>query len=80
MLHARILRSPYAHARIARVDVSAVPDGVVALGPEDVNGLGRYGAQIKDQTVLALDRARFAGDPVAAVAAPTRAEAKRRSP
>jgi CO/xanthine dehydrogenase Mo-binding subunit len=76
MLHARILRSPYAHARITHVDVSAVPDGVVVLGPGDVNGLGRYGAQIKDETVLALDRARFAGDPVAAVAAPTRSEAE----
>lgn len=71
MLHARILRSPYPHARIVSVDASAVPAHVVALVPDDVRALGRYGCQVRDQTVLALDRARFAGDPVAAVAAPT---------
>jgi CO/xanthine dehydrogenase Mo-binding subunit len=71
MLEARILRSPYAHARIGRVDASAIAPGVVALTPRDVTDLGMYGAQIKDQTVLACDRARFAGDPVAAVAAET---------
>ncbi|MCC6223434.1 MAG: xanthine dehydrogenase family protein [Thermoleophilia bacterium] len=76
MLHARILRSPYPHARIVRVDASAVPGGVVALVPDDVRGLAGYGCQIRDQTVLALDRALFAGDPVAAVAAPTLEEAE----
>ena len=75
MLEARILRSPYAHARIGRVDASALPQEVVALTPADVADLGMYGAQIKDQTVLACDRARFAGDPVAAVAAETLREA-----
>jgi CO/xanthine dehydrogenase Mo-binding subunit len=75
MLEARILRSPFAHARIGRVDTSALPPGVVALTPGDVADLGMYGAQIKDQTVLACDRARFAGDPVAAVAAETLREA-----
>ena len=75
MLHARILRSPYPHARIVRIDTSALPDTVVVLTPEDVRELGKYGCQIQDQTVLPLDRVRFAGDPVAAVAAPTRKEA-----
>jgi CO/xanthine dehydrogenase Mo-binding subunit len=76
MLHARVLRSPYPHARVLRVDTSAVPGDVVVLAPDDVRGLGHYGCQIKDQTVLAIDRVRFAGDPVAAVAAPTRREAE----
>jgi CO/xanthine dehydrogenase Mo-binding subunit len=76
MLHARIVRSPYAHARIVNVDTSAVPDAVVVLAPDDVRDLGRYGCQIADQTVLALERARFAGDPVAAVAAATEREAE----
>jgi len=75
MLEARILRSPFPHARIGQVDISAVPPGVVVLAPGDVAELGMYGAQIKDQTVLAVDRARFAGDPVAAVAAETLREA-----
>jgi CO/xanthine dehydrogenase Mo-binding subunit len=76
MLHARVLRSPYPHARILRVDTSAVPDHIVVLTPDDVKGLGSYGCQIKDQTVLPVDRVRFAGDPVVAVAAPTRREAE----
>ncbi len=76
MLHARVLRSPYPHARVLHVDTSAVPDHIVALTPEDGRGLGSYGCQIKDQSVLAVDRVRFAGDPVVAVAAPTRLEAE----
>jgi CO/xanthine dehydrogenase Mo-binding subunit len=76
MLHARILRSPYPHARVLRVDASAVPDHVVVLTPDDIREHSRYGCQIKDQTVLAVERVRFAGDPVAAVAAPTRHEAE----
>jgi CO/xanthine dehydrogenase Mo-binding subunit len=75
MLHARIRRSPYPHARIVRIDTSALPDTVVVLTPDDVRELGKYGCQIQDQTVLPLDRVRYAGDPVAAVAAPTRREA-----
>ena len=76
MLYARVLRSPYPHARILRVDTSAVPDYIVVLTPDDVKGLGSYGCQIKDQTVLPIDHVRFAGDPVVAVAAPTRREAE----
>lgn len=75
MLHARLVRCPHPHARVLRVDASLVPGGVVVLTPDDVRGLGRYGPQIQDQTVLALDVARHAGDPVAAVAAPSRREA-----
>jgi CO/xanthine dehydrogenase Mo-binding subunit len=69
MLHARLVRSPYPHARVLGVDASAVPPDWVVLLPDDVRELGRYGIQIRDQTVLAIDRARHAGDPVAAVAA-----------
>src|SRR5258708_12569083 len=75
MLYARVLRSPYPHARILRVDTSAIPDHIVVLTPDDVKGLGSYGCQIKDQTVLPVDRVRFAGYPVVAVPAPTRPEA-----
>jgi CO/xanthine dehydrogenase Mo-binding subunit len=75
MLYASILHSPYPHARVLKVDASAVPDSVVVLTPDDIRELGKYGCQIKDQTVLAVDRVRFVGDPVAAVAAPTKREA-----
>jgi CO/xanthine dehydrogenase Mo-binding subunit len=73
MLHARIVRSLYPHARIVSVDA---PAGIIALTPDDVRSLGHYGCQIQDSTVLAVDRARFVGDPVAAVAADTEREAE----
>jgi CO/xanthine dehydrogenase Mo-binding subunit len=75
MLHAAFVRSPYAHARVVGVDASALAPDCVPLLPEDVADLARYGCQARDQRVLA-DVARFAGDVVAAVAAPTRAAAR----
>jgi CO/xanthine dehydrogenase Mo-binding subunit len=75
MLHAAFVRSPHPHARVIGIDASAVADDVVVLAPDDVADLGLYGCQVKDQRVLA-DRARHAGDIVAAVAAPTREAAR----
>ncbi len=75
MLHAAFVRSPHPHARVSRVDATGLPEDCVALGPEDVEDLGRYGCQARDQRVLA-DVARHVGDVVAAVAAPTAAAAR----
>ncbi len=75
MLHAAFVRSPHPHARVDRVDASALPEDCVALLPGDVADLRPYGCQLRDQRVLA-DVARHVGDIVAAVAAPTRAAAK----
>ena len=72
MLHAAFVRSPYPHARVLSVKG---PDDVVVLTPDDVADLNPYGCQVKDQRVLA-GVARHIGDVVAAVAAPTRAEAR----
>ena len=76
MLHARVLRSPHAHARVVRVDASraAALRGVTVLTRHDI--LGRddlnptFGLFIRDQPPVALDKVRHVGDPVAAVAAP----------
>jgi len=72
MLHARVVRSPYPHARVRGVnlDRAARAPGVraVASGQEFPFHVGIY---LKDQTVFATDRVRFVGDPVAAVAAET---------
>jgi aerobic carbon-monoxide dehydrogenase large subunit len=73
MLHGRIVRSPFAHARIASVDPSAALalDGVVdVILPTDVAAMPPFSiAFIKDQRVLCVEKARFVGDPVAAVIA-----------
>ncbi len=72
MWHARIVRSPYAHARVVSIDGSALPENTVLLTPDDVADLSMYGCQIRDEAVLSRGEARFVGDPVAVVAAPTR--------
>jgi carbon-monoxide dehydrogenase large subunit len=73
MLHGRLVRSPYAHARVGRVDASPaleIPGVVDVIVPSDVAHLPRFSlAQRKDQSVLAVDTVRFVGDPVAAVLA-----------
>jgi CO/xanthine dehydrogenase Mo-binding subunit len=75
MWHAAFVRASVPHGRVTRVDAGAVPEDVVVLTPQDTADLQRYGCQIADQHVLA-DRARFVGDIVAAVAAPTREQAR----
>ena len=83
LLHLAFVRSPYAHARIRSIDTaaaSAMP-GVVAVFTAADLGMPRFfpfGAALNDATArppLADDKARFVGDPVAVVAARTKAEA-----
>ncbi len=72
MLHAAVLRSPHHHAEIAHIDYAAalkLPGVVAVATAKDVPGLNRYGRAAKDQPVLADDKVRQVGDPVAAVAA-----------
>ena len=72
MAHGKILRSPYAHARLLRVDGSKaeqLPGVFAVVTREDQKSLRMFGAAYKDQTIVAVDKVRYAGDPVAAVAA-----------
>ncbi|HKS77807.1 MAG TPA: xanthine dehydrogenase family protein molybdopterin-binding subunit [Gaiellaceae bacterium] len=65
MLHAAVLRSPHAHARVRRIDLApalALPGVRAAIGPGEANGLE--------------EEAGWAGAPVAAVAADTFAQAR----
>lgn len=80
MLHAKLLRSPRAHARIAAIDATAargVPGVVCVLTGADIPAHVNpyYGYFIKDQPIVALDRVRYIGDIVCAVAAETEAAA-----
>src|ERR671930_571784 len=71
MLHARLLRSPYAHARVKRIDTSrarALPGVRAVLTAADVPEL-KPGAKTRAHALMAIDRAVFAGQPVAAVVA-----------
>jgi xanthine dehydrogenase D subunit len=72
MLWGMALRSPHAHARIRRIDVSAawrIPGVEVVVTADDVPGLPTYGLIAPDQPVFARDVVRYVGEPVAAVAA-----------
>ena len=73
-LWGKILRSPYPHARIARIDVSKASsvEGVKAIvtGKDEPNHY--QGKSIRDIPVLCWDKVRFIGDRVAAVAAESR--------
>jgi CO/xanthine dehydrogenase Mo-binding subunit len=71
LLHAKLLRSPHAHARIVSIDASrarALPGVRAVLTAADIPELKRK-APTRAHAVLAIDRAVFAGQPVAAVAA-----------
>ncbi|HTY40358.1 MAG TPA: molybdopterin cofactor-binding domain-containing protein [Thermoanaerobaculia bacterium] len=72
MLHCKLLRSKVAHARIVSVDVSkalAAPGVLaVATGKDLPTPFGILPVS-QDEHALCVDRVRFVGDPVAAVAA-----------
>ncbi|WP_271619278.1 xanthine dehydrogenase family protein molybdopterin-binding subunit [Bradyrhizobium sp. CCBAU 51745] len=74
MLHGFVVRSPAIHARIVSIDSSAARsmDGVVdVLLGEDVASFGRWGVVLKDRPIIATDRVRYVGEPVAVVIAET---------
>ncbi len=80
MLWGHTVRSPHAHARIVAVDISealATPGVHAVLTHADVPGAKHYGLEFADQPVLAIDRVRYFGEPVALVAAEHPEQARR---
>ena len=79
MLQGKVLRSPLAHARVVSIDTRAaeeMPGVACVLTGADTADLDPYwGHAIKDRPIVAIDRVRFAGEPVAAVAAEDEATA-----
>src|SRR5947207_3603336 len=75
MLYGRIFRSSVAHGRIRRLDVSAAQavGGVHrVVSAADLKGIvpdPYYGPAFHDQPILALDKVRYVGEPVAVVLA-----------
>lgn len=92
MLHAAFVRSPYAHARIQSIDITAAValDGVVAVytaddlgdyfrhGPLNVSPPPIEGSIFHERThpILAKGKVRHAGEPVAVVIAESRYRAE----
>jgi CO/xanthine dehydrogenase Mo-binding subunit len=83
MLQGKILRSPVPHARIRSIDASAalaLPGVVAVLTGADLQNLpgasSRWGLYLRDRPVIAIDKVRYVGDPIAAVAAVNEAAAE----
>ncbi len=87
MLYASLVRSPYAHARIRKIDASAArkaPGVVAVLTGKDIDGvLGQIPVaaalpelRIPPHFPLALDRVRYVGEAVAVVVADDRYRAR----
>ena len=83
MLHAKLYRSPYPHARILSIDTSAaeaLPGVKAVLVPEEVPNI-KYStvfftptfakSMVQDMLILS-DTVRYVGQPIAAVAVPAR--------
>src|SRR5215468_1101429 len=81
-LHLKVLRSPYAHAHLVAVDTMEARSmrGVVdVLTARDLTNIGDLPCDwvapgmvvVPQHPILARDRVRYAGEPVAAVAAET---------
>ncbi len=79
MLYGKILRSPHPHAKIVKIDYSKAMElpGVkaVATGKEDTlgvkQGIWRRYKDLCDEQLLPVDKVRYIGEPVCAVAAVT---------
>src|SRR5262245_47245383 len=73
MAHARPLRSPYAHARIVSIDLDgarALPGVLAVVCGADLTWCDPfYGPALRDRPILAMDVARYQGEPVVAVVA-----------
>ncbi len=74
ILHGKVLRSHLPHARITKLDIRPaleVPGVLAAITSEDFVEHGKFGWPVKDAFILAHDKVRYVGDPIAAVAGET---------
>jgi len=78
MIYGVVVRSPHPHARILSIDTSEAEQmpGVRAVVTGRDLEMGYYGIDLQDQQMFALDKVRFIGEPVAAVAATTPDQAR----
>ena len=79
MVHAKVWRSPLPHAHLEHINTRAAraaPGVLAVLTADDLKDCDPfYGPAFKDQPVLAMDRVRYAGEPVAVVIAATERQA-----
>ncbi len=71
MLYGKVLRSPYPHARLLKIDTSKAErvSGVKGIITGNNVSQHRFGTMVPDWVILPRDKVRFHGDEIAAVAA-----------
>ena len=70
-LYLKVVRSTHVHALLKRVDVSKArkyPGVVTVVTAQDIPGINESTALLPDKPLLASERIRFAGEPIAAIA------------
>ncbi len=81
MVYGKVLASPVPHARITRIDTAEAqryPGVIAVLSAEQLTDIDPYyGSVVRDRPLVAIDKVRYQGEPVAAVAAVDEATAER---
>lgn len=77
MLHAKLVRSPYARARVLGIKLPPMPEGYFAIDKDDVPGINEVHIVMDDTPVFADGTVEFIGDPVLMVVGPDEAETER---
>src|SRR3974377_422546 len=71
LLEAKVLRSPFPHAAIESIDAGKaekLPGVVAVLTRADIRDINPfYGNCLRDRPLVALEKVRFVGEPVAVV-------------
>ena len=75
MLHVALVRSRIAHGKLLDVQIPTLPEGTYCYTAADLPS-NLLPSIMNDQPVLAADKVRYMGEPIAIVAAPTLDEAK----
>ncbi|MDG7051895.1 MAG: molybdopterin-dependent oxidoreductase, partial [Nitrososphaerota archaeon] len=79
MLYGVVFRSTVSHARIRSMDVTkaiSMPGIRAVLTSRDIKGMNAYGVIVPDAPVLAYDKVRFYGEPLALIAGDTLEQAE----
>ena len=79
MIELALVHSTEHHAIIKSVDAEEakkMPGVIGIMTPEDIKGTNRIRVSVPDQPVLCEDKVRILGDPIIAIAAETRAQAR----
>ncbi len=80
LLHAVVIRSPYARGKLLGIDLPRLPHACALIRADDIPGKNRLEAFGNSVSILAKDRLTYLGEPVALLVGPDRALLERLMP